>query len=119
MARSGSQSLNISLGFWTILTSRISISICRARPGRSTFPCFDATVFPTSLPAIIIAMLTRMGPTRTCITTGPVGKPLGPDPSGIRVVMVRECTMESQYYGLGNIPNQVDLSSHGSLPNGR
>ncbi|HEY6389928.1 MAG TPA: metallophosphoesterase [Bryobacteraceae bacterium] len=45
------------------------------------------------------------------ITTGPVGKPLGPDPSGIRVVIVRETTMESQYYGLGNIPNQVDLSA--------
>ena len=44
------------------------------------------------------------------ITTGPVGKPLGPDPSGIRVVVVRESTMESQYYGLGNIPNQVDLA---------
>jgi 3',5'-cyclic AMP phosphodiesterase CpdA len=43
------------------------------------------------------------------ITTGPVGKPLGPDPSGIRVVKVRESIMESQYYGLGNIPNQMDL----------
>jgi 3',5'-cyclic AMP phosphodiesterase CpdA len=53
------------------------------------------------------------------ITTGPVGKPLGIDPSGIRVVIVREATMESRYYGLGNIPNQVELSSHGSLPNGR
>ena len=41
------------------------------------------------------------------ITTGPVGKPLGPDPSGIRVVIVRESTGESEYYGLGNIPNQV------------
>jgi len=45
------------------------------------------------------------------VTTGPVGKPLGPDPSGIRVVIVRESAMESQYYGLGNIPNQVDLSA--------
>jgi predicted phosphodiesterase len=45
------------------------------------------------------------------VTTGPVGKPLGPDPSGIRVVIVRESTMESQYYGLGNIPNQIDLST--------
>jgi 3',5'-cyclic AMP phosphodiesterase CpdA len=42
------------------------------------------------------------------ITTGPVGKPLGPDPSGIRVVVVKDSTMESQYYGLGTIPNQVD-----------
>ena len=46
------------------------------------------------------------------ITTGPVGKPLGPDPSGIRVVVVKESTMDSQYYGLGNIPNQVDLGPH-------
>lgn len=47
------------------------------------------------------------------VTTGPVSKPLGPDPSGIRVVIVRESTMESQYYGLGNIPNQVDLNAPG------
>jgi predicted MPP superfamily phosphohydrolase len=47
------------------------------------------------------------------VTTGPVGKPLGPDPSGIRVVIVRESTMESQYYGLGNIPNRVDLNAPG------
>jgi serine/threonine-protein phosphatase CPPED1 len=47
------------------------------------------------------------------ITTGPVGKPLGIDPSGIRVVVVRESTMESHYYGLGTIPNQVDLGGQG------
>jgi len=47
------------------------------------------------------------------VTTGPVSKPLGPDPSGIRIVIVRESTMESQYYGLGNIPNQVDLNTPG------
>ena len=41
------------------------------------------------------------------ITTGPVGKPLGPDPSGIRVVMVKDASMQSEYYGLGNIPNQI------------
>jgi hypothetical protein len=40
-----------------------------------------------------------------------VGKPLGADPSGIRVVLVKDSTMNSQYYGLGNIPNQVDLSA--------
>jgi len=44
-------------------------------------------------------------------TTGPVGKPLGTDPSGIRVVVVRGSEIESQYYGLGNIPNQVDLAA--------
>jgi len=47
------------------------------------------------------------------VTSGPVSKPLGPDPSGIRVVIVRESTMESQYYGLGNIPNQVHLNTLG------
>jgi len=49
------------------------------------------------------------------VTTGPVGKPLGPDPSGIRIVLVRESKMESHYYGLGSIPNQVDLN----IPGGR
>jgi 3',5'-cyclic AMP phosphodiesterase CpdA len=49
------------------------------------------------------------------VTSGPVGKPLGPDPSGIRIVIVRESTMENHYYGLGNIPNQVDLN----IPGGR
>lgn len=50
-------------------------------------------------------------PTLRMVTTGPVGKPLGKDPSGFRVVVVREAKMESQYYGLGNIPNQIDLSA--------
>jgi 3',5'-cyclic AMP phosphodiesterase CpdA len=43
------------------------------------------------------------------VTTGPVGKPLGVDPSGFRVVIVRDSKMEHAYYGLGNIPSQVDL----------
>ncbi len=42
------------------------------------------------------------------VTTGPVGKPLGPDPSGIRVVTVSGSTMQGRYYGLGNIPNQAE-----------
>ena len=45
------------------------------------------------------------------VTTGPVGKPLGPDPSGIRVVTVRGSAMDSRYYGLGNIPNQAEQVS--------
>lgn len=40
-------------------------------------------------------------------TTGPVGKPLGPDSSGIRVVTVSPKGVESQYYGLGNLPTQL------------
>ena len=44
------------------------------------------------------------------VTTGPVSQPLGVDPSGIRVVRVRESAIDSQYYGLGNIPYRIDLS---------
>ena len=44
------------------------------------------------------------------ITNGPVGRLLGNDPSGIRVVTVRETRLESQYYGLGSIPNRVQLT---------
>ena len=51
------------------------------------------------------------GPRIHIVTTGPVGKPLGPDPSGIRVVVVRESEIKSTYYGLGNIPNQVELAA--------
>jgi len=44
------------------------------------------------------------------ITNGPVGRLLGNDPSGMRVVTVRETRLESQYYGLGSIPNRVQLT---------
>jgi 3',5'-cyclic AMP phosphodiesterase CpdA len=37
-------------------------------------------------------------------TTGPVSKPLGPDPSGVRFVTIKGKTLESKYVGLGNIP---------------
>ena len=40
------------------------------------------------------------------ITTGPISRPLGDDPNGMRIVMVRERTLEHTYYGLGSIPNQ-------------
>ena len=43
----------------------------------------------------------------TMVTTGPVGKPIGPDPSGLRVVFVEGSTIRHEYYGLGNLPNQV------------
>ena len=42
------------------------------------------------------------------VTTGPVGMPLGKDPSGIRVVRADDSKMESRYFGLGNIPSQLD-----------
>lgn len=50
-------------------------------------------------------------PNLEMITTGPVSLPLGVDPSGFRVVIVRENKMESTYYGLGSIPNQVKLET--------
>lgn len=39
------------------------------------------------------------------VVTGPVGMPIGPDPSGFRIV--RLDTMDHPYIGLGTIPNQV------------
>jgi 3',5'-cyclic AMP phosphodiesterase CpdA len=40
------------------------------------------------------------------ITSGPVGRPLGADPSGIRIVTVRDNALEHTYYGMGLIPTQ-------------
>lgn len=40
-------------------------------------------------------------------TTGPVGKPLGVDPSGIRVARVKGGSVTSEYFGFGNLPNQL------------
>lgn len=42
------------------------------------------------------------------VTTGPVGRPLGKDPSGIRIVVVKDNKITHQYYGLDHIPNQID-----------
>lgn len=41
------------------------------------------------------------------ITTGPVGKPIGPNPSGFRIVRIESGGLKQDYYGLGTIPNQV------------
>jgi len=41
------------------------------------------------------------------ITTGPVGMPIGPDPSGFRIVTVTGSTLKQEYVSLGTIPNQV------------
>lgn len=38
------------------------------------------------------------------VTSGPVGVPLGNDPSGIRIVAVRQDRIDHQYFTLGNIP---------------
>ncbi len=42
------------------------------------------------------------------VTTGPVGKPLGRDQSGLRLAIVREDRIEHRYYELGNLPNRID-----------
>ena len=42
------------------------------------------------------------------ITTGPVGYPLGDDPSGLRIVKVFQDRIEHQYYGLDNLPETVE-----------
>lgn len=41
------------------------------------------------------------------ITTGPVGKFLGKDPSGIRVVTWSGAGIDHRYYGLGSIPHEI------------
>jgi hypothetical protein len=40
------------------------------------------------------------------ITNGPVGMPLGSDPSGIRIVTVHPDRLEHRYFTLGDIPNR-------------
>ena len=39
------------------------------------------------------------------ITTGPAGMPLGPDPSGFRLVEWKDGKLVQQYFGLGTLPN--------------
>jgi len=43
------------------------------------------------------------------VITGPIGKPLGPDPSGFRIVIVRSAGIEHRYFGMGEIPNRIEL----------
>ena len=40
------------------------------------------------------------------ITSGPVGRPLGNDPSGIRIVTVGPNALEHRYYAMAEIPSQ-------------
>jgi serine/threonine-protein phosphatase CPPED1 len=42
------------------------------------------------------------------ITTGPVGKPLGRDQSGFRIVRLTQDGMENRYYELGSIPHLLE-----------
>ncbi len=43
------------------------------------------------------------------ITSGPVGKPLGEDPSGFRIVKVFKDHIEHKYYGLDAVPDIVRI----------
>jgi len=44
------------------------------------------------------------------VVTGPVGMPLGDAPmSGVRVVIVRDSGLTHRFYGLGELPNQIEL----------
>jgi serine/threonine-protein phosphatase CPPED1 len=45
------------------------------------------------------------------VTTGPIGKPLGDAISGIRIVSVSERGLCHRYYGLGNLPSQIDVKA--------
>jgi len=47
------------------------------------------------------------------VTNGPVGQPLGTDPSGIRIVTVRDAGLEHRYYTLGSIPNRYPAPAGG------
>jgi 3',5'-cyclic AMP phosphodiesterase CpdA len=47
--------------------------------------------------------------TMEMVTTGPVGKPLGKDPSGIRIVTVKDGKASHQYYSLDAIPEHISL----------
>jgi 3',5'-cyclic AMP phosphodiesterase CpdA len=47
------------------------------------------------------------------ITTGPVGRPLGPDPSGLRIVRVTPSSLTHEYYGFGAIPNVYPMPAAG------
>ena len=50
------------------------------------------------------------------VTTGPVGKPLGNDKSGLRIVIVRDEGVEHRYYNFGEIPNRIDVSVPAAKP---
>ena len=43
------------------------------------------------------------------VTTAPVGKPMGGDKSGLRIVIVRNDRVEHHYYDFGEMPDRVNL----------
>ena len=50
------------------------------------------------------------------ITTGPVGRPLGEDPSGFRIVSVYETNIQHQYYGMNDVPAKITLTRTSAAP---
>ena len=51
------------------------------------------------------------------ITSGPVGRPLGADPSGLRIVTVKDDVLEHAYYGMGLIPHKFPIPLPASRSN--
>ena len=45
------------------------------------------------------------------VASAPIGLPLGPDDSGLRVVVVRDDLIEHRYFSMGRIPNRIDLKA--------
>ncbi|MCA9160507.1 MAG: metallophosphoesterase [Planctomycetales bacterium] len=43
------------------------------------------------------------------VTTGPVGRPLGEDPSGFRIVSVYETKIEHKYWAMDEVPHKIEL----------
>jgi hypothetical protein len=50
------------------------------------------------------------------VTTGPVGKPLGSDGSGLRVVFVGDEGIQHQYYEFNKLPNAVSRPRAATRP---
>ena len=49
--------------------------------------------------------------TMEMVTTGPVGRPLGKDPSGFRIVTVHDTKIQHQYFGMDDVPEKIDLTT--------
>ena len=44
------------------------------------------------------------------VTTGPIGKPLGKDPSGFRIVTIKNNNINHKYFSLDSIPMSINLA---------
>lgn len=50
------------------------------------------------------------------VTSGPVGRPLGQDPSGLRIVQVYRERIKHEYYALENVPERITLAEEMVMP---